>query len=179
MVYLSGLSINPHPTPSFIIKIVVQFSTPLNKLWQCAMFFKKWFWNLWGLMKSSGGLNTECYVLAHPQLVPSSVTLECCPGTRKYQAPAPENTCHSYEGLHWYYSLFLPPCTSGKMNCSTGLYHSLFTCTPQLGGLKRAMKRASYKLGEEDKKKYFMLYHCICNKFSNTLHLGQLNPQRP
>lgn len=35
--------------------------------------------------------------------------------------------------------------TSGRMNCSTGLYQSLFTCTPQLGGLKRALKSASYK----------------------------------
>lgn len=89
----------------------------------------------------------ECRVLhvSASQLAASSTTLESCPGTTKHQVPASEST---HPGLA---QSFITPCTSGKMNCSTGLYHSLFTCTPQLGGLKRAMKRASYKL--EKKKK--------------------------
>lgn len=59
--------------------------------------------------------------------------------------------------------------TSGKMNCSTGLYHNLFTCTPQLGGLKRALKRASC---EQQKRKKNQTTLKVLRDYANLDHLS-------
>ena len=118
--------------------------------------------NLWGTTKLPGGRNAEGCSLVQP----------CCGGI-----------CHAGELSRWENSK-RPPLeahpqgvaahgkprvsrhsTSGRMNCSTGLYHSLFTCTPQLGGLKRAVKRASYRTGG---KRQGDRLHIRCSKFPHS-----------
>lgn len=101
-------------------------------------------------MKLPRGMNAECDISADPSWEP-----HLPPHPRAVPTPARGAQPQAHAGLRGATGP-TPPRTSGRMNCSTGLYHSWFTCTPQLGGLKRAMKRASYKWGG-GKKKYFTL----------------------
>lgn len=110
----------------------------------CNAFQKVWF-RLAGATKLSEGVK-GLYFSASQQAV-SSTALESCSGAGQYQGPAFESTHPGRQTPALVLECFHYSCTSGKMNCSTGLYHSLFTWTPQLGGLKRATKRASYRLG--------------------------------
>lgn len=122
----------------------MQCSTPLEEPWEHAVLFKVWLGTS-GHHDALWWREAEGYSLVHPASVICLLWRAVLAG--EYQMPAPgKHISRARMGLHQAQSPFS---TSGKMNCSTGLYHSLFTCTPQLGGLKRAMKRASYRLGGE------------------------------
>lgn len=177
MVSGSRVSINPYLLLSFVTKSVMQFS--IHWINQAVPFSKC------GLGPSEALPGCEkgwCRVLHFRNLctklaAPSS-TLKSCPGTTKHQLLAFEST------VPGHYSPSITPRTSGRMNCSTGLYHSLFTCTPQLGGLKRATKRASYKWevggggqeigGKKEKKKDSTLDIAYSASFQTSSILGSL-----
>lgn len=79
---------------------------------------------------------------------------------------------HSFLGVRWSTSRLRPwkreKLTLGKMNCSTGLYHTPFTMVPVLMALKRAVTTASCK--KKKKSQAFILQAIGYVSISSTLN---------